>query len=61
MLNYCGMRYVKIDEIILIAYVVLIVHAFMVDLEIEVVKLWVHVIVARLGGKAIVDRSPFGW
>ena len=30
MLDYYGMRYVKIDEIILIAYVVLIVHAFMI-------------------------------
>ena len=48
MLNYCGMRYVKVDEIILIAYVlVIIVHAFMVDLEIEVVKLWIHVLALK--------------
>ena len=52
MLNYCGMRYVKMDEIILIAYVVVIVHAFIVG------KAIVGLIVARLGDKAIVGFDP---
>ena len=38
------MRYVKVDEIILIAYVlVIIVHAFIVGFEIEALKLLIHV------------------
>ena len=42
----CGM--LRLNEIILIAYVlVIIVHAFMVDLEIEVVKLWIHVLALK--------------
>ena len=51
MLNYCGMQYVKIDEIILIAYVVVIVHAFMVGFEIEA---WLWSLIGNRSGELYV-------